>query len=121
MEKKSRLLLAVEVNDDGIMTFEGTNVVVSGRPIGEPTVIGTISDPDFSGEDTFSYRARIINERAPFKANAYSPGRSWEDNDSQDSPFYRMHLNDECTHYYQAIQYMILDDASLEEARKLIF
>lgn len=124
--QKPRLLLELRVDDSGEITLEANKQKVNARPIGEPRLLVLNSHPQATGEDPFTDREDRIRNLAPPLANAYSPIRSWGEDNTCDGGFYtevgeENHRGVRDINYYQAIQYFQVDDKGIEMARKLIF
>jgi len=117
-----RILLELRVEDDGKMILEATGDEVSGIPVGEPTVIFVTNEENYDENDLFTRRQKWIYSEIPEGANAYSPGRGWDHMSLGHSPYWEDHVKpeEEEVHYYHTLQYVRLDERSVDLARSKI-
>src|SRR3989338_7760684 len=115
-QRKPRILLELRVQDDGKMLLEPSKQIVTGVAIGEPKRMLVIC----GDEDIFTRRMGEIHGNAPSLANAYSPGRTFAEGDTECHLYFEI-SGGGIDRVDQTIQYFRLDEASLELARKAIY
>ncbi|MEK6894712.1 MAG: hypothetical protein AABX10_04570 [Nanoarchaeota archaeon] len=115
-KERPRILLELRVEDDGKMLLEPSKQVVTGVAIGEPQRMVVIC----GDEDDFTRRMEEIHQKAPPLANAYSPGRTFAEGDTECPLYFEMN-NGRVERIDQTVQYFRLDDRSLRLARRAIY
>ena len=108
---KRRLLLELNVSDEGEITLAGTGFPVRVKtPLGTPKKMSLVDYARAGGSEhsIFADRLEKLHQNAPPRANAYSCPRKWEDCDIDESLDGTIHRH--------IVQFYELDILSVREA-----